>query len=257
MAYSLQSGSPAGIDVASASVRGNMVVGAPATPALTVNAAAPGTGLSITAAVAGTGVYLDTTSSAAKETLYLDGKGAGDITIGGGSTGATNVANGVFLVGANIAGLANPALNVEATQSGTGLVITSHAAGGGLNCVVSSTAANENLSVLPKGAGTLTVGSATSSVSFAGAPVTGLVSLTGANATGTTLADNTGGIQIISAPHGQVNALSLGYSAPAAAGAGFTYTLQKGTANATITNYLSIYVNNVQYWIPLAAVAPT
>jgi len=131
------------------------------------------TGVSITGAAAAGGVAIAAISSGANENITLDALGTGTITLGGTSTGnivlgrATGVTGALTVTSAGASALAvglngstNPALTVDAStaSSATGLRIKSAAAAAGVAVDVTSSGANENLTINALGSGTITFG---------------------------------------------------------------------------------------------------
>jgi parallel beta-helix repeat protein len=157
-------------------------------PSFNVDAstASAATGLNIKSAAASGGVALSVLSSGTNESLKIDAKGSGAITINGVSTTSTTVtignstANGgmnvngtttvqggllvvkrsqanAFVVGPN--GTTNPSFSVNsgATSAATGLNVTSAAAGGGVAIAAISSGATENVTLDALGSGTFKI----------------------------------------------------------------------------------------------------
>lgn len=83
----------AGTILLNGTATGAVLVGDATTPALSVVHTTEGTGVKITSAAAASGVAVAAISSGTDESLTIDAKGAGTITIGGTSTGATLLPN--------------------------------------------------------------------------------------------------------------------------------------------------------------------
>lgn len=113
-----------------------------ANPALTINQIANGaTGIVITPAIAASGCALSVTSSGANEGVSISSKGTSAVTF-------------------QVANSANPALTINQTSLGvTGLSITPAAAASGVAVAVTSSGANENVTIDAKGTGSVAINS--------------------------------------------------------------------------------------------------
>lgn len=162
-------------------------------PALQVDAstASSATGLKVKSAAAAGGLAISTVSSGTNESLTIDAKGNGTVTINGTATGivalpASSTIGGSAVVAlatitstsANAlttgpAGATNPSFNVDAStgSAATGLNVKSAAAAGGLAVSTLSSGSDESLTLDAKGTGTITLnGTATGNI-ITGAPV--------------------------------------------------------------------------------------
>jgi hypothetical protein len=144
-------------------------------PAFNVDTAtaSSATGIKITSAAAAGGVALAATSSGTDESMTINAKGAGTITLGNVSTGViahgrnttitgnlviTDATSAAFAVGRQ--GATNPAfaVNASAASSVAGLRLDAGAAGSGVAIVVTSSGSNEPLSINAKGTGVISFG---------------------------------------------------------------------------------------------------
>lgn len=180
------------------------------TPALKVDASASTvvTGLEIVGKAAAGGMVLRAISSGTNESMTLDAKGSGTVTINGTATGIVILPAGTTIGGSSVAalgvvtstsanavavgpaGTTNPSFNVDAStaSAATGINIKSAAAAGGVAVAVLSSGANENLTVDAKGSGTISIGSV-STGAIALARATGVTGpITGTSASSTALA---------------------------------------------------------------------
>ena len=143
-------------------------------PSINVDAstASAATGLNIKSAAAGGGLAVSVISSGTNESLTIDAKGSGTITLNGTGTGnivlgratttafaiiQTSAAAAAFSSGLN--GDTNPVfrlVNNVASQA-TGISITGRAAAAGVDITVLSSGTDENLVINAKGAGTITL----------------------------------------------------------------------------------------------------
>ena len=136
------------------------------------NVSSAATGLSITGRAAGAGADLTVLSSGTNESLAIDAKGSGTITLNGTGTGnivlgratttsfpitITSASATAFTVGAN--GTTNPVFSVvdNISSVATGLSITGRAAAAGVDLAVLSSGTNESLKIDAKGSGTVLV----------------------------------------------------------------------------------------------------
>lgn len=134
---------------------------------------AAATGLKIKAAAAAAGLALAVISSGTNDSLTIDAKGSGGVTINGTATGAialgrpttvagtfTGTSNAATALTIGLAGATNPALQVDAStaSSATGLKIKSAAATAGIALSVISSGTDESVTFDAKGAGTITFG---------------------------------------------------------------------------------------------------
>jgi hypothetical protein len=172
-------------------------------PAFTVDTstASSATGFHVKSAAAGGGVAIKAASSGTNESLIIDAKGSGNVSIATTSTGvvyinevATVVSAGsqAFTVGAN--GQTNPALTVDAStvSSATGVSIKSAAAAGGVAIATTSSGTNENLTIDAKGSGTITLGgTSTGAIALSRSTgITGAGTITSASASALTVGLN-------------------------------------------------------------------
>lgn len=118
-------------------------------PAFNVDASAATsvTGVEIVAAAAGSRAVLRGISSGASEGLDVEAKGTGTIRVASVSTGAVSFGNST-----------NPALNVVLATAGTGISVTSAAAGSRAALAAISSGADEGLDLDAKGTGTIRLG---------------------------------------------------------------------------------------------------
>lgn len=177
------------------------------TPSLKVDSSASTavTGLEIVAKAAAGGMVVRAISSGTNESMTIDAKGSGTVTINGTATGIVILPAGTTIGGSSVAalgtvtssapaavavgpnGLTNPVFNVDAStaSAATGINIKGAAAAGGVAVSVLSSGANENLTVDAKGSGTISIGSvSTGAIALARATgVTGAITGTSASAT--------------------------------------------------------------------------
>lgn len=167
-------------------------------PALQVDAStgSAATGVKVTGAAAAGGVAVAVISSGTNESLTVDAKGSGTVTINGTATGAialaratgvtgaltgTSTSASALAIGAN--GATNPVLQVDANTASvaTGIKLTGAAAAAGAALAVISSGTNENLTIDAKGSGTVTInGTATGGITLTRA-VTASSTIAGAN----------------------------------------------------------------------------
>jgi hypothetical protein len=110
------------------------------------NISSAATGLSVTGRAAAAGVDLSVISSGSNENLVVEAKGTGVILLNGTASGAVNV-------GSNT----TPSFSVVHTTEGTGVLVTSAAAGSGVSMAAISSGTDENITLDAKGAGTITL----------------------------------------------------------------------------------------------------
>jgi hypothetical protein len=151
------------------------------------------TGVKITGAAAAGGVAIAAISSGTDESLTLDAKGAGTVTVGGTSTGAITLARNVSVTGTETItssnasaltvgrqGATNPVLQIDASAATvvTGWKLTGAAAAGGAALAVISSGTDENATIDAKGAGTIGIGTVSTGAITLGRATTVATSLT-------------------------------------------------------------------------------
>ena len=126
------------------------------------------TGLKITSAAAGSGLALAVISSTTPESLTIDAKGTGTISLNSIATGAVDVGSSLTVTTVSANGLAvgasgttHPVFQVNAATStvATGLAITGAAAAGGVALAAISSGEAENFTIDAKGTGVINVAS--------------------------------------------------------------------------------------------------
>lgn len=111
------------------------------------NTASAATGIQVAGAAAAGGAAIAVLSSGANESMTMDAKGTGKITLNGvGGTGAVQMGG------------------AASGNNATGITVTPNAAGSGVALAVVSSGANENMTLDAKGTGAVTVGGVSTGV---------------------------------------------------------------------------------------------
>lgn len=246
-------------------------------PVLKINAntASAATGLEVVGAAAAGGLAVKAISSGTNESLKIDAKGSGTITLNGTATGAVSVARALgvtgaitgtstsaaaLAVGAN--GATNPVLTVDANTASvaTGVKLTGAAATAGAAISVTSSGTNESLKIDAKGTGTITLGGTSTGNIIATRAIAGALGITSSGPTaGIGYATGAGGAvtQITSRTTGvTVNTVSGAITLVSAAGSTTpaTFTVTNSAVAATDVVVLSQKSGTDLYDLSVSAV---
>lgn len=246
-------------------------------PVLKINAntASAATGLEVVGAAAAGGLAVKAISSGTNESLTIDAKGSGTITLNGTATGAVSVARALgvtgaitgtstsaaaLAVGAN--GATNPVLTVDANTASvaTGVKLTGAAATAGAAISVTSSGTNESLKIDAKGTGTITLGGTSTGNIIATRAIAGALGITSSGPTaGIGYATGAGGAvtQITSRTTGvTVNTVSGAITLVSAAGSTTpaTFTVTNSAVAATDVVVLSQKSGTDLYDLSVSAV---
>lgn len=246
-------------------------------PVLKINAntASAATGLEVVGAAAAGGLAVKAISSGTNESLTIDAKGSGTITLNGTATGAVTVARALGVTGAATVtstsaaalsvganGATNPVLTVDANTASvaTGVKLTGAAATAGAAISVTSSGTNESLKIDAKGTGTITLGGTSTGNIIATRAIAGALGITSSGPTaGIGYATGAGGAvtQITSRTTGvTVNTVSGAITLVSAAGSTTpaTFTVTNSAVAATDVVVLSQKSGTDLYDLSVSAV---
>lgn len=191
---------PAGTTIAGTTASGTSTITSTSANALTVgangatnpvlkinaNTASVATGITVVGAAAAGGVAVSVISSGTDESLTLDAKGTGTVTINGTATGAISLARATGVTGALTVtsasatsltvgrlGATTPAFTVD-SSTGTqvaGLKVTGAATAGTVAVVVTDSGSDASLTINAKGTGTIAIGTTSTGLISMGSTV--------------------------------------------------------------------------------------